>query len=274
VKKYSLKSLRLLGSVGEPINPEAWLWYYNVVGKKYCPIVDTWWQTETGSIMLTTLPGAMQMNPGAAGLPFFGIKPSVRKEDGSLANTDESGYLVIEEPWPSMLRTVYKNPERFRKTYFSHFRKVMYFAGDAAKVDKNGYFWITGRIDDVINVSGHRIGTAEVESALVHHEAVAEAAVVPKEHEIKGSSLYAFVTLKRDHKASDDLVEELRKLVAKEIGPIAKPDNIQFTDALPKTRSGKIMRRILKKIANGEKDLGNFTTLADPGVVEELLKGS
>ncbi|MDD4352161.1 MAG: acetate--CoA ligase [Candidatus Gracilibacteria bacterium] len=271
-KKYALKSLRLLGSVGEPINPQAWLWYHNIVGRKRCPIVDTWWQTETGSILITTLPGAMPMKPGAAGLPFFGVEPEVRDEKGKKLK-DKQGLLVIKKPWPSMLRTVYKDPKRFRKTYFSHFKDTVYFTGDGAKCDEDGYFWITGRVDDVINVAGHRIGTAEVESALVSHKAVAEAAVVGINHEIKGQALYAFVTVKKGYLISDNLIEDLRQQVAKEIGPIAKPDIIQFAEGLPKTRSGKIMRRILKAIANNEPDLGNTTTLADPDVVSQLVAG-
>jgi len=272
VKKHDLSSLRLLGSVGEPINPEAWLWYYNVIGKKKCPIVDTWWQTETGGILITPLPGATPLKPGSATKPFPGVIAAIYKENGKEAKPNEAGYLVIKKPWPSIARTVWKNPKRYIKTYYSKFKNV-YLAGDSAKKDKDGYFWITGRLDDVINVSGHRIGTAEIESALVSHKTVAESAVVGIPHKLKGQALYAFVTLKKGIKKSDKLKDELIKHVAKEIGHIAKPDKIQFADALPKTRSGKIMRRILKAIAEGKKDVGNTTTLADPSVVEHLLKG-
>lgn len=270
-KKHDLSSLRLLGSVGEPINPEAWMWYYTVIGKKRCPIVDTWWQTETGGILITPLPGAIDLKPGCATVPFFGIEPAIFKEDGNEARTNEGGYLVIKNSWPAIARSVWKDPERYVKTYFSKFKNV-YLTGDGAKKDEQGYFWIMGRIDDVVNVSGHRIGTAEVESALVSHPSVAEAAVVPMPHEIKGQGLYAFVTLKTGKQKSDALKQELTKHVRKEIGPIAQPDKIQFADALPKTRSGKIMRRILRAIAEGSTELGDTTTLADPTVVEQLLK--
>ncbi|MBU0471500.1 MAG: acetate--CoA ligase [Nanoarchaeota archaeon] len=271
VKKHDLSSLRLLGSVGEPINPEAWLWYHKVVGNSKCPIVDTWWQTETGGILVTPLPGAMVLKPGSACFPFFGVKANIYREDGTPTKAEEGGYIVIEEPWPSMLRTVYGNPERFKKTYFSKFKGV-YFAGDGAKRDKDGYYWIMGRIDDVVNVSGHRLGTSEIESALVSYKGVAEAAVVPIPHNVKGSALYAFVTLKKGIKPSDELVQHLRNHVSKKVGPIAKPDKIQFSDSLPKTRSGKIMRRILKAIASGDEDVGNIMTLANPEVVETLKK--
>ncbi|MFH1589438.1 MAG: acetate--CoA ligase [archaeon] len=273
VKKHDLSSLRLLGSVGEPINPEAWMWYYKIVGNSNCPIVDTWWQTETGGIMITALPGAVDLKPGSVCFPFFGVKPSIRRDDGSVAKPEEGGYLVIEQPWPSMLRTVYKNPKRFRDTYFSQIKeKGVYFAGDGAKIDKEGYVWIMGRIDDVVNVSGHRLGTSEIESALVSHKDVAEAAVVPIPHPIKGSALYAFVTLNKGIEGSSELVEILRKHVASKIGPIAKPDKIQFAEGLPKTRSGKIMRRILKSIAEGADDVGNTMTLSNPEVVEVLKR--
>ncbi|MAG38700.1 acetate--CoA ligase [Candidatus Woesearchaeota archaeon] len=272
VNKCDLSNLRLLGSVGEPINPEAWLWYHKVVGKNKCPIVDTWWQTETGGIMITPLPGAMDLKPGSACFPFFGIKANILRENGKPTKKGEGGYIVIEQPWPSMLRTVYRNPKRFRKTYFSKFKGGIYFAGDGAKRDKDGYFWIMGRIDDVVNVSGHRFGTSEIESALVSFKGVAESAVVPFPHKIKGKALYAFVTLKKGLNESDELVAKLRTHVSKVIGPIAKPDKIQFTDALPKTRSGKIMRRILKAIAEGLDDVGNTTTLANPEIVEILKK--
>ncbi|MFH1770648.1 MAG: acetate--CoA ligase [archaeon] len=272
VKKRDLSSLRLLGSVGEPINPEAWMWYYKVIGNSKCPIVDTWWQTETGGIMITPLPGAVDAKPGSACFPFFGVKPSIRREDGSVAKPEEGGYLAIDQPWPSMLRTVYKNPERYKKTYFSQLKDRAYFAGDAAKIDKEGYVWIMGRIDDVVNVSGHRLGTSEVESALVSYKDVAEAAVVPIPHNIKGQALYAFVTLKKGLHGDDALVQTLRIHVSKMIGPIAKPDKIQFANELPKTRSGKIMRRILKAIAEGAEDVGNTTTLSNPEIVEVLKK--
>ena len=269
-KKHDLSSLRLLGTVGEPINPEAWMWYYKIIGGERCPIVDTWWQTETGGIMITPLPGAYALKPGSATLPFPGIFPKVVREDGTPCDRNEGGYLIIEKPWPGMLRTVWGDDQRYKDTYFSRFKNV-YFTGDGARQDEDGYFWIMGRVDDVINVSGHRIGTMEVESALVSHQSVAEAAVVPMPHEIKGQGLYAFVTLTGGIEKSDKLIDELRQHVSKEIGPIAKPDKIQFADALPKTRSGKIMRRILKSIAAGSDDVGDTTTLADPSVVTHLL---
>ncbi|UCF04008.1 MAG: acetate--CoA ligase [bacterium] len=270
-KKRDLSSLRLLGTVGEPINPEAWMWYYSTIGGERCPIVDTWWQTETGGIMITPLPGAFPLKPGSATLPFPGIFPQVVREDGSPCETNEGGYLVIRKPWPGMLRTIWGDDQRFKDQYFNRFKDV-YFTGDGARQDEDGYFWIMGRVDDVINVSGHRIGTMEVESALVSHTAVTEAAVVPMPHEIKGQGLYAFVTLAGGFERSDELKKELRDHVGKEIGPIAKPDKIQFADALPKTRSGKIMRRILKSIAAGSEDVGDTTTLADPTVVTHLLE--
>ncbi|HUV37765.1 MAG TPA: acetate--CoA ligase [Patescibacteria group bacterium] len=268
--KRDLSSLRLLGTVGEPINPEAWMWYYKVIGGEKCPIVDTWWQTETGGILITPLPGAFPLKPGSATKPFPGIFPQVVREDGSPCDTNEGGYLVIRQPWPGMLRTIWGDDQRYNDQYFTRFKGV-YFTGDGAREDEDGYFWIMGRVDDVINVSGHRIGTMEVESALVSHPAVAEAAVVPMPHEIKGQGLYAFVTLTGGVEKSDKLIAELRNHVSKEIGPIAKPDKIQFADALPKTRSGKIMRRILKSIAAGSDDVGDTTTLADPSVVQHLL---
>ncbi len=271
IKKHNISSLKLLGTVGEPINPESWMWYYDNIGNKNCPIVDTWWQTETGGILITTLPGAITMKPSCAGRPLFGIEPAVLREDGSKAELNEGGYLVMKKPWPGMMRTVYGDHQRFIDTYWSRF-KGMYAAGDGARIDEDGDIWLMGRIDDVINVSGHRIGTAEVESALVSHPKVAEAAVVPFPHDIKGQALYCFVTLNKGVEGNDALVEELRKHVGKEIGAIAKPDKIQFTDALPKTRSGKIMRRILKVIAAGGDDVGNTTTLADPSVVEHLIR--
>lgn len=271
-KKHDLSSLQLLGSVGEPINPEAWLWYYNVIGRGECPIVDTWWQTETGGILITPLPGAFTLKPGSASRPFFGVKPKILKKDANeKAAVNEGGFLVIEQPWPSMLRTVYGDPHRFRKTYFSQYPGI-YLTGDGARIDEDGDYWLMGRIDDVINVSGHRIGTAEVESALVLHKVVAEAAVVPIPHEVKGQALYAFVTLNQGVDKTEELAKELRAFVGTEIGPIAKPERVQFADALPKTRSGKIMRRILRKIAEGVKDIGDTTTLADPTVVEKLIE--
>ena len=278
-KAHDLSSIKVLGSVGEPINPEAWMWYHNVIGKEKCPVVDTWWQTETGGMMITPLPGATTTKPGAATFPFFGIDAAVFREDGTEADVNEGGYLVIKKPWPGMLRTVWKNPERYKKTYFPPkggeeigFGDNIYFAGDGAKVDEDGYFWVMGRIDDVLNVSGHRIGTMEVESALVSHPEVAEAAVVGVSHEVKGQALYAFVTMNKGVEKSDEKVQELRKHVGKVIGPIAKPDYIQYADALPKTRSGKIMRRILKAIANKD-EIGDTTTLADPSVVDVLIEG-
>ncbi|NQV08833.1 acetate--CoA ligase [Candidatus Woesearchaeota archaeon] len=270
-KKHDLTSLRLLGSVGEPINPEAWMWYYNVIGKKKCPIVDTWWQTETGGILIAPLPGAFELKPGSASKPFFGVDADVFNEEGKEVGVNEGGYLVIKKPWPSMERTIWGDPERYKETYFSRFPDV-YFTGDGAKKDEDGDFWLMGRVDDVINISGHRIGTAEVESALVSHKGVAESAVVPIPHDIKGQSLYAFVILKKGYNSSDELKKELIQWISKEIGPIAKPEKLQFTDALPKTRSGKIMRRILKAIAEGKDDVGDTTTLADSSVVETLIK--
>jgi len=273
VKKHDLNSIRLLGTVGEPINPEAWMWYYEVVGGGRCPIVDTWWQTETGGILISPLPGAIPLKPGSATVPFFGVDPAVVREDGSPCETNEGGYLLIRNAWPGMMRTVYGDPERFRETYFVQY-PGSYFTGDGARKDEDGFFWLMGRVDDVINVSGHRMGTAEVESALVAHDAVAEAAVVGFPHEVKGQGIYAFVTLKSGREKSDELKKELATHVRREIGPIARPDKIHFTDALPKTRSGKIMRRILKKIASGDiQDLGDTTTLADPTVVEDLVQG-
>ena len=274
VKSTSRKSLRLLGTVGEPINPEAWEWYYHVVGEARCPIVDTWWQTETGGIMISPLPGATYLKPGAASIPFFGIQPVLVDAEGNeLPGNDQSGYLVIKNSWPGQARSLYGNHQRLIETYYSQ-HSGYYFTGDGAYRDKDGYLWITGRVDDVINVSGHRMGTAEVESALVEHDMVAEAAVIGIPHKIKGQGIYAFVTLKAGLKGSKELESELVKLVRKIIGAIAKPDAIQFTPVLPKTRSGKIMRRILRKIATGQTDeLGDTSTLADPNVVNDLIKG-
>ncbi len=272
-KKHDLSSLKLLGTVGEPINPEAWMWYYNVIGKGRSPIVDTWWQTETGGLLISTFPGAMPTKPGAAGVPFPGIELAILREDGSTVGVNEGGYLVIKRPWPGLMRGVYGDPKRFKETYFVRFPGV-YTTGDGARMDEDGYYWLMGRIDDVINVSGHRIGTAEVESALVSHEKVAEAAVVGMPHEVKGQGIYAYVTLKVGEEESEELKKELVTHVRKEIGPIATPDKIQFADGLPKTRSGKIMRRVLVKIAAGDvSNLGDISTLADPSVVESLVEG-
>ena len=272
VQKHDLDSLRLLGTVGEPINPEAWRWYDRVVGHGRCPIVDTWWQTETGGILITPLPGATPTKPGSATLPFFGIKPVLLTPEGKRIDGVGSGVLCLEAPWPGMMRTLYGAHDRFRETYFSSY-KGMYFTGDGCKRDEDGYYWITGRVDDVINVSGHRMGTAEVESALVSHAAVVEAAVCGFPHEIKGQGIYAFVTLRSGTKYTDDLKKELIKHVRQEIGPIAAPDMIHWAPGLPKTRSGKIMRRILRKIAEGEPDkVGDTSTLADPSVVEQLVR--
>jgi len=273
VTKHDLSSLRLLGSVGEPINPEAWLWYHRVVGGGRCPIVDTWWQTETGSHMLTTLPGVHAMKPGLAGVPFFGADLAVVDDHGKPVKDGVQGKLVIRKPWPSMLRTIYGDPERYKKQYWSEV-KGCYFTGDGAKRDKDGYFHVIGRIDDVLNVSGHRLGTAEVESALVSHSAVAEAAVVGRPDDLKGQAVVAFVTLKSGQKAGEELVAALRSQVSKEIGPIAKPDQIRFAEALPKTRSGKIMRRLLKEIAAGGTVKGDVTTLEDLNVIASLQSSS
>ena len=274
VKGTSRESLRLLGSVGEPINPEAWQWYYDVVGDGRCPIVDTWWQTETGGIMITPLPGATPLKPGSATRPFFGVKPALLDADGQTIEGAASGNLVITGSWPGQIRTVFGDHERCIETYYSTY-KGNYFTGDGARRDEDGYYWITGRVDDVINVSGHRMGTAEVESALVLHETVAEAAVVGFPHDIKGQGIYAYVTLMAGVDESEALRADLVKLVRSEIGPIASPDVIQWAPGLPKTRSGKIMRRILRKIAANELDnLGDTSTLADPAVVEDLIRNS
>jgi acetyl-CoA synthetase len=271
--KYKLNTLRVLGSVGEPINPEAWIWYYEKIGHSKCPIVDTWWQTETGGILITPLPGAHTIKPGSASRPFFGVDPVILRDDGTECSVNEGGKLCIRRPWPGMMRTMWGDHDRFIDTYFLMFAD-MYFTGDGCRKDPDGDYWLMGRIDDVVNVSGHRIGTAEVESALVSHEKVAEAAVTPVPHDIKGQGLYAFVTLKEGVAESEELKKELLNHVRKEIGPIAVPEAIQFAPALPKTRSGKIMRRILRKIAEGDvSNLGDITTLADPHVVESLVKG-
>jgi acetyl-CoA synthetase len=271
VTRTSRKSLKLLGTVGEPINPEAWNWYYNVVGNGECPIVDTWWQTETGGILITPLPGAIDLKPGSATKPFFGVMPAIVDADGNIQDGETSGNLVITDSWPGQMRTVYKDHDRFVQTYFSTYRN-MYFTGDGCRRDADGYYWITGRVDDVINVSGHRMGTAEVESALVAHAKVAEAACVGYPHNIKGQGIYVYVTLMAGEQPSEELRKELRDWVRQEIGPIAAPDLIQFAPGLPKTRSGKIMRRILRKIAEDDfSNLGDTSTLAEPAVVDDLI---
>ncbi|HEX5400387.1 MAG TPA: acetate--CoA ligase [Verrucomicrobiae bacterium] len=271
--QHDMSSLRVLGSVGEPINPEAWMWYHRVIGKGRCPIVDTWWQTETGGILITPLPGAHTLKPGSACRPFFGVEPVILRDDGQPVSVNEGGKLCITRPWPGMMRTTWGDHNRFIETYFSMYPNI-YFSGDGCRLDEDGDYWLMGRIDDVVNVSGHRIGTAEVESALVSHAKVAEAAVAPMPHDIKGQGLYAFVTLKDSIPESEELKKELANHVRKEIGPIAVPDKIQFAPGLPKTRSGKIMRRILRKIAeNAAEQIGDTTTLADPHVVEILVKG-
>jgi len=268
-QKHDLRSLRLLGTVGEPINPEAWIWYHKVIGNSRCPIVDTWWQTETGAIMITPLPGGTPTKPGTATLPFFGIVPEVVDDQGKAVPTNTGGKLVIRKPWPSMLRGIWGDAERYKKTYWSEV-PGSYFTGDGCRKDEDGYYWIVGRIDDVLNVAGHRIGTAEVESALVSNHSVAEAAVVGRPDELKGQALVAFVTLKSGVEARADLREQLRQHVAREIGPVAKPDDIRFAESLPKTRSGKIMRRLLKQIASGSEIKGDTTTLEDFSVLARL----
>ena len=272
VQKTNRSSLRILGTVGEPINPEAWLWYYHVVGDGRCPIVDTWWQTETGGILITPLPGATKLKPGSATRPFFGVRPVIVDNEGKILEGACEGNLCIADSWPGQMRTVFGDHERFIQTYFATYDNL-YFTGDGCRRDEDGYYWITGRVDDVINVSGHRMGTAEVESALVAHQQVAEAAVVGAPHEIKGQGIYAYVTLNMGEDPSDELRTELTQWVRKEIGPIASPDWIQWSPGLPKTRSGKIMRRILRKIAANEHDsLGDISTLADPAVVDDLVE--
>jgi acetyl-CoA synthetase len=277
-KSRDLSSLRLLGTVGEPINPEAWMWYHRVIGKEKCPIVDTWWQTETGGIMITPLPGAISTKPGSATRPFPGIIAEVVDLDGNPVGTNEGGYLVIKHPWPSMMRTVYNNPERFRSTYWEHIAprdgQYLYFAGDGSRCDEDGYFWVMGRVDDVISVSGHRLGSMEIESALVSHPSVAEAAVVGRPDEIKGEEIYAFVTLEGHYEPSDELAAALKDHVVKEIGIIARPGEIQFTDVLPKTRSGKIMRRLLRTLASGQEISGDTSTLEDRSVLDKLREGA
>ena len=272
VKKTSRKSLKLLGTVGEPINPEAWMWYYKTVGEKKCPIVDTWWQTETGGILIAPQPGAINLKPGSATKPFYGIKPAIVDESGKVLKGACKGRLCMTQSWPGQMRTVYGDHKRFIDTYFSQF-DGKYFTGDGCRRDKDGYYWITGRVDDVIIVSGHNLGTAEIESAFVAHNKVAEAAVVGFPHEIKGNGLYCYITLNAGENPNGDLERELKLWVRKQIGPIATPDYIQFAPGLPKTRSGKIMRRILRKIAaNEHHDLGDTTTLADPSVVDSLIE--
>jgi acetyl-CoA synthetase len=272
VKRSSRKSLKLLGSVGEPINPEAWEWYYHVVGDRRCPIVDTWWQTETGGILITPLPGATKLKPGSATLPFFGVQPAIVDAEGNVLEGEATGNLVILDAWPGMMRSIYGDHQRFVETYFSAY-KGKYFTGDGCRRDADGYYWITGRVDDVINVSGHRMGTAEVESALVAHPKVSEAAVVGYPHDLKGQGIYCYVTLMAGEQSSDALKKELRDWVRNEIGPIASPDQVQFAPGLPKTRSGKIMRRILRKIAEDDfSNLGDTSTLADPAVVDDLIE--
>jgi acetyl-CoA synthetase len=263
-----MSSLRLLGSVGEPINPEAWIWYHTNIGGGLCPIVDTWWQTETGMIMITPLPGVTQLKPGSATRPFPGIKAEIRTQAGQAIDVG-GGLLALTRPWPAMLRGIYGDPDRFVKQYWSKWDRSTYFTGDGAKRDEDAYFWVLGRVDDVINVAGHRIGTMEVESALVDHPKVAEAAVVGRAHDLKGQAISAFVILKEGHKSAPELVTELKEHVVKKIGVIARPEDILFAADLPKTRSGKIMRRLLKDIAEG-KALGDTTTLADPSVVAKL----
>ncbi len=266
---HDLSSLRLLGSVGEPINPAAWEWYYRVIGKQRCPIVDTWWQTETGAIMISAMPGAVPLKPGSATLPLPGVVVDIVDTKGAVLGDDREGYLVIRQPWPSMVRTIWGDPERFKEQYWSRV-PGSYFTGDAARRDEDGYYWILGRVDDVMNVSGHRLSTMEVESALVHHPAVAEAAVVGKPHEITGQAVCAFVTLKKGDWNHDSLGQELRQWVAHEIGPFARPEEIRFTDGLPKTRSGKIMRRLLREIITTNAVTGDVTTLEDLTVVAKL----
>jgi acetyl-CoA synthetase len=272
--QFDMGSLRLLGTVGEPINPEAWMWYRDVIGGNRCPIVDTWWQTETGGVMISPLPGATPTKPGSATLPLPGIQADVVDAEGNSCGADEGGYLVVRRPWPGMMRTVHGNPQRFRESYWEHLRPAdgshIYFAGDGARRDGDGYFWVMGRVDDVINVSGHRLGTMEIESALVSHPAVAEAAVVGRPDDLKGEGIVAFVTLEAGREGTDALVAELRAHVGQEIGPIARPDEIRCSDALPKTRSGKIMRRILRALAAGQEVSGDTSTLEDRSVLDKL----
>ncbi len=271
---YDLSGLRILGTVGEPINPEAWMWYYQVIGGERCPIVDTWWQTETGAHMIAPLPGVTPLKPGSCTQPLPGISADVVDEEGnSITEPDQGGYLVIKKPWPSMLRTIWGDPQRYKDTYWPKFGGKYYLAGDSARKDADGYFWIMGRIDDVVNVSGHRLGTMEIESALVAHEHVAEAAVVGVPHDVKGEGIFAFVVLKGERPEGGidaELTEELIQWVAKQIGPIAKPEDIRYADNLPKTRSGKIMRRLLRNVAQGRPVEGDTSTLENPGIVDQL----
>ncbi|MGK7892047.1 MAG: acetate--CoA ligase [Leptolyngbyaceae cyanobacterium] len=277
-QKHDLSSLRLLGTVGEPINPEAWMWYHRVIGNEKCPIVDTWWQTETGGVMITALPGAIATKPGSATKPFPGILADIVDHDGNPVGDNEGGFLVVRYPWPSMMRTVYGDDNRFRRTYWEHIPpkdgEYVYFAGDGARRDEDGYFWVMGRVDDVINVSGHRLGSMEIESALVSHPAVAEAAVVGRPDDLKGEDIFAFITLEGDYEASDELKAELIKHVTGEIGAIARPGDIRFSDALPKTRSGKIMRRLLRSLAAGQEVSGDTSTLEDRSVLDKLREGA
>ena len=276
--QYNLTSLRLLGTVGEPINPEAWIWYRNVIGKDKCPIVDTWWQTETGGIMISPTPGAVETKPGSATFPLPGIEVEIVSKDGEKVNSNEGGYLIIKKPWPGMMRTIHGDPDRFRKSYWEFIKikeeEYVYFAGDGARIDSDGYIWIMGRVDDVISVSGHRLGTMEIESALVSHKSVAEAAVVGRKDEIKGEAIVAFISLEKDFQPSSELINDLKKHVINEIGIIAKPERIIISDALPKTRSGKIMRRILRSLASGERVSGDISTLEDSTVLEKLKGNS
>jgi len=276
--EYDLSSLRLLGTVGEPINPEAWIWYRDVIGRNECPIVDTWWQTETGGVMISPLPGAVDTKPGSATLPLPGIEVEIVNKEGARTEINEGGYLIIRKPWPGMMRTIHGNSQRFLESYWDFIphqeEPFVYFAGDGARIDNDGYIWIMGRVDDVISVSGHRLGTMEIESALVSHESVAEAAVVGKKDELKGEAIVAFVSLEKSFKNSDQLVEDIKLHVVSEIGVIAKPEKIIITDALPKTRSGKIMRRILRSLASGEKVSGDISTLEDSAVLEKLKEDS
>lgn len=265
---HDLSSLRLLASVGEPINPEAWMWFYKHIGRENCPIMDTWWQTETGAHLVTPLPGDTSFKPGAATSPFPGVEVDIFDEEGNSVKPGEQGYLVVKSPWPSMLRNLYNDSERFLNTYWNQFKGV-YLSGDSAKRDEDGAIWVIGRVDDVINVSGHRLGTAEIESALVEHQAVAEAAVIGKKHELKGQAVSAFVTLREGFTGSDELIAELKQLVVSKIGALARPEDIFFTSELPKTRSGKIMRRLLRDIAEG-KVLGDTTTLMDPEIISSI----
>ena len=276
--QYNLSSLRILGTVGEPINPEAWIWYHNVIGQGKCPIVDTWWQTETGGVMISPLPGALDTKPGSATLPLPGIEIEIVSKEGKKVDSNEGGYLIVKKPWPGMMRTIHGNPDRYLKSYWEFIpykeEKYVYFAGDGARIDNDGYIWIMGRVDDVISVSGHRLGTMEIESALVSHKSVAEAAVVGRPDNLKGEVIVAFVSLEKDFNQSQELVDDLKLHVVKEIGIIAKPEKIIITDALPKTRSGKIMRRILRSLASGEKVSGDISTLEDSSVLEKLKENS